>query len=106
MLTKTYIKTNERKTEYLLLAPLCVAFEHRKKGIGATLVNYALNKARDLGYKAVFLCGDPEYYCKFGFISVSNYDIKYTMDIPGKYVLACELRPGILKNEKGVIDII
>jgi len=94
------------KFEQLLLAPLAILKEYRNKGLGALLVNEALSRAKQAGYKAVFLCGDPAYYGRFGFTSVSNYQISYTMDIPSQFVLACELEKGWLKNIKGSISIV
>ena len=106
MLTKNCIETGAENIECLLLGPVSVLLEYRNMGIGASLVNTALSTAKDLGYKAVFLCGDPDYYGRFGFISVSNYDIKPSMDIPVKYVLTCELQQGWLKGIKGAVNIV
>jgi predicted N-acetyltransferase YhbS len=39
MLTKTYVAASGSKVEALLLAPLSVASEHRKRGIGSKLVD-------------------------------------------------------------------
>jgi len=105
MLTKNYIETDSGNVESLLLAPLSVLTEYRNKGIGASLVNNALAIAKDLEYKAAFLCGDPAYYERFGFISVSNFNIKPLMKIPKKYVLVCELQPKWLNGIKGTINI-
>ncbi len=105
MLTKTYIDTGAEEIEALLLGPVAVLIEHRRKGIGAKLITEALNKAKKMGYKAVFLCGDPDYYNRFGFKPVVDFGISYDMDIPAKYVLACELREGWLKDTKGSISI-
>ena len=89
MLTKTYIDTEAGKIEALMLAPLAVLKEYRNKGLGAALVNTSLEKAKKSGYKAVFLCGDPDYYGRFGFKSVINWQLAYTMkNIEAKYVLA------------------
>jgi len=106
MLTKTYIETDSGKVECLLLSPISVLSEYRNKGVGTQLINTALNTAKNMDYKAVFLCGDPAYYGRFGFISVSNYDIKPAMDIPIQYVLVCEIEHGRLKYIRGTINII
>ena len=49
------------------LAPLYVAPEHQRKGIGRSLVQEALKQAREQGWDAVFVLGDPGYYERFGF---------------------------------------
>ena len=66
----------------------------------------ALDKAKTLGYKAVFLCGDPDYYDRFGFKPVSGYGITYGMDIPAKYVLVCELEADWLNDKSGSVSIV
>jgi len=106
MLTKTYIKTKTKSIESLLLSPLAVLLPYRKKGIGARLVTEALARAKAAEYKAVFLVGEPKYYQRFGFVSVSNYNLAYNMDIPKQYVMVCELQVNWLKNIKGEISIV
>lgn len=106
MLTKNYVETDAGKIECLLLGPICVILEYRNKGIGASLIKKALSIAKNSGHKAVFLCGDPDYYGRFGFVSVSDYNIKPAMDIPIKYVLVYELQQGWLNGIKGTINII
>ena len=106
MLTKTNIDTGAEKIEALLLGPVSVLLEHRNKGVGAGLIKEALKRAKDLGYGAVFLCGDPDYYNRFGFKPVAGYGITYGMDIPAKYVMGLELQEGWLKDKKGIIAIV
>ena len=67
MLTKTYVLTVGSQFEALLLAPLSVALEYRKRGIGSKLVKESFGLAKNLGYRAVFVVGDPAYYSRFGF---------------------------------------
>ena len=105
ILTKTYVAAESGKEESLLLGPVAVLLGFRERGIGAALINEALARAKNLGFRAVFLCGDPAYYGRFGFKSVSDYDITYDMDIPAQYVLVCELQPDWLKRIKGKIAI-
>jgi len=88
----------------LYLAPIAVVLEHRNKGTGSKLIKESFRLARNLGYTAVVLVGDPEYYHRFGFKSAITYGIKSQMDIPNEYVMACELVPGALKGISGVTD--
>lgn len=54
-------------TALLLVAPLAVALDAQRSGIGTALVEYALAYAREHGETAVFVYGDPAYYGRFGF---------------------------------------
>lgn len=51
----------------LALAPLAVLPERQRQGIGSTLVQAALDQAKNAGWDAVFVLGDPAYYRRFGF---------------------------------------
>jgi putative acetyltransferase len=49
------------------LAPVSVMPEHQRRGIGRSLVAEGLKQAREQGWEAVFVVGDPDYYERFGF---------------------------------------
>src|SRR5262249_9091951 len=53
----------------LLLGPLAVTPDRRKRGIGSTLVHHALREAARRRYGAVLLVGDAPYYSRFGVFS-------------------------------------
>jgi len=102
MLTRTYLtNTDGSKTEVLLVAPLSVLLEYRDMGVGSALMKEGLCLAGKLGYRLVFLVGDPEYYKRFGFRSVSDFGIKNVNDIPDMYVLCLEIEEGILSGFEG-----
>ncbi|MFA5249161.1 MAG: N-acetyltransferase [Candidatus Paceibacterota bacterium] len=70
--------TDELKREFIVLClgPVAVFPSHQKKGIGSSLIERSLDKARSLGYKAVILFGDPGYYHRFGFRNAKEYGIQ------------------------------
>lgn len=49
------------------LAPLSVAIERQRQGLGTALVQAALERTRGSGCDMVFVLGDPDYYGRFGF---------------------------------------
>jgi putative acetyltransferase len=51
----------------LALAPVSVAPEHQRRGIGSSLVKEGLKQAREQEWEAVFVLGAPAYYERFGF---------------------------------------
>lgn len=104
MLTKTFIVNGNDRQDVLLLGPIAVPLEYRSKGIGSALINESFRLARQMGYKAVVLVGDPGYYHRFGFKSAITFGIKSKMDIPYENVMACELTPGTLNGINGVTD--
>lgn len=50
-----------------ILAPLCVAPEAQRQGIGGALVQRAHEVARQKGLALSLLCGHPDYYPRFGY---------------------------------------
>ena len=106
MLTKTDINTLNGNYEALLLSPICVLLEERNQGIGAALIHESFKRARELGYEAVFLVGDPQYYRRFGFRPTTEFDIHISSDIPAKYVQGVELVTGALSDISGSISIV
>lgn len=51
----------------LALAPVSVIPTRQRRGIGSTLIKLAVNRARNGGWAAIFVLGDPNYYQRFGF---------------------------------------
>lgn len=49
----------------------------QEKGYGESLINFTIQKAKQLGYPAIVITGNPAYYKKFGFESASKYEIYY-----------------------------
>jgi predicted N-acetyltransferase YhbS len=51
----------------LLLGPLAIDPARRGQGIGRALMRASLDRAEVMGYRLVFLVGDPAYYVQHGF---------------------------------------
>ena len=105
MLTKTLLTRKDEELEALLLSPVCVQLEYRNKGGASELIKHSLNVAKDKGFKAVFLVGNPQYYNRFGFTSITDFGINNIGDIPLQYTMAVELVPGFLKTKGGIVSI-
>ncbi len=63
--------------EILIFGPVSVLPKYQKKGYGEKLINYTIEKAKELGFDAIVIMGNPNYYKKFGFESCSKYKIYY-----------------------------
>lgn len=116
MLTRTAVLHEQQRDQQeqgeqnfaaVLLAPLAVDLKYRNKGVGGQLVTTALNLARNMGYTAVFIAGDPAYYGRFGFVSTRGYNIRCTLDVPEAFIdciMVCELVPNALHGISGLVD--
>ena len=55
-----------------MLAPVAVSTKHQGKGVGQALINYGLNKIKNRSAAVVITYGDPSYYSKVGFQTLSE----------------------------------
>jgi predicted N-acetyltransferase YhbS len=87
----------------LLLGPLAVHPDCRRRGIGAALMRRAIRAAREAGHGAVLLVGDASYYGRFGFTAARTG----ALAMPGPFepgrLLALELTAGALDGARGLI---
>ena len=87
----------------LLLGPLAVDPDCRKRGVGSALVQRALREAKRHGHGAVLLVGDAPYYARFGFSSEKTG----ALWLPGPYerhrLLGVELVPRALDGAHGLV---
>ena len=90
----------------LVLSPICVHPDYFKQGIARAMMEASFEKAKALGYKAVFLCGEPAFYNKLGFVPTYQYGIYHIKDKKADWCMVRELISGALKNITGTIDIV
>ena len=62
----------ENENAVLILAPVAVGSEHQGKGIGQGLIKHGLHELQNRGVNCVLTYGDPRFYEKVGFRSVSS----------------------------------
>ncbi|MGH1429716.1 MAG: GNAT family N-acetyltransferase [Neptuniibacter sp.] len=67
----TRLKFNDPIQVYML-APVAVSTEFQGRGIGQKLINYGLNELRNRSVSIVVTYGDPSFYSKIGFQSLSE----------------------------------
>ena len=91
--------TNEE--EVMSFGPVSVLPALQKQGIGSALVTHTIALARDMGYAAICIYGDPRYYSRFGFRCAEKYDIKTADDKFAVALQVLELRQGTLINVSG-----
>jgi len=87
----------------LLLGPLVVGGQYKNVGLGAGLMNKALEAAREKKHRLILLVGDMPYYSRFGFIVADSHQIIMPAPVNPKRLLACELVPNALKNISGLV---
>lgn len=58
------------------LAPVAVAPQFQKTGIGSRLIREGVCKARAKGYPFIVVLGEPHYYRRFGFEMAAAYSLQ------------------------------
>ncbi len=82
--------------------PICIHPDYKRKGYGLKLLQYALEKAREMGIGFLCMEGNIEFYKQAGFVLASSLNIHYhsePKDAVVPYFLAQELIPGWLENQ-------
>ena len=85
------------------LAPLAVAPEHQRKGVGSALVRAGLDQCTRLGYGSVVVLGHPDYYHRFGFSSAAGFGIRCEYPGAEDAFMVMELQAGFLCGASGTI---
>ena len=102
---KSHIKLdNNKELQTLTIGPICIDPKYQKKGYGKILLDYSLNKAKELGYGAVFLEGNIDFYKNSSFTYARNYGIRYnglSIDEDTSFFLCNELKKGYLSGALG-----
>ena len=84
--------------------PISIHPDYKRKGYGLKLLNYAIEKAREMGIGVLCMEGNIEFYRHAGFDLASKFNIHYH-DMPKDdevpFFLAQELKPGYLKGIEG-----
>jgi putative acetyltransferase len=89
----------ERKV--ISFGPVSVLPAFQKQRIGSLLITHTISLARDMGFLAICIYGDPRYYSRFGFRCGEKYDVKTADDKYAFSLLALELKKGSLGNTGG-----
>ncbi|UDQ87426.1 N-acetyltransferase [Xanthobacter autotrophicus] len=91
-------------TPALLLGPLTVEPPFQSVGIGARLMEHALDVARQQGHRLVVLVGDEPYYARFGFRRVPLGQVTLPGPVDPGRLLVAELVEGAFAGVSGMVS--
>lgn len=105
MFMRAVIRTdNGNELPIMTMGPICITPELKRKGYGKILLDYSLEKAKELGCGAVCFEGNIDFYGKSGFTYAEKYGIRYHGLPEGEdasFFLCKELIPGYLDGITG-----
>ena len=78
MFMRAVIKAdNGKDIPIMTIGPICIINELKRKGYGKILLDYSLEKAKELGCGALCFEGNIDFYGKSGFTFASKFGIRY-----------------------------
>ena len=94
-----------REIPMMTFGPISIRPDLQRQGLGRYLLDYSMERARELGAGALCIEGNIDFYGKSGFVVAGRKGIRYhgapeQEIVP--YVLLNELRPGFLDGVTGV----
>ena len=105
MFMRAVIKADSGKDiPIMTMGPICIINELKRKGYGKILLDYSLNKAKELGCGALCFEGNIDFYGKSGFTFASKFGIRYhglPEGADSSFFLCKELVPGYLAGITG-----
>ena len=94
------------ENELLLLSPVAVKTELQRQHISKELIEYGFEKAKEMGYKAVIVEGNPMNYRSRGFVTSADHGITAheSVGLPApECLMVRELVPGGLADIHGEV---
>ena len=94
------------ENELLILTPVAVKTELQRQHISRDLIEYGLEKAKEMGYKAVIVEGNPMNYRSRGFVTSAPFGITAheSVGLPAvECMMVRELVPGGLEGIRGQV---
>ena len=94
---------DQRRLRMMTFGPISVRPDMQRKGLGKMLLDYALERARQMGAGCIAMCGNIQFYGKCGFVPATSKGIRYAddPDSDAPYFLIRELTPGFLDGIRG-----
>ena len=99
---KSFIEADDGNGyEMLSLGPISVLPAYQRHGIGGRLIEHTRTRARAMGFRAILLYGDPDYYSRQGFVPAETFGIRTADDMYAVALRVCELYENALCGTKG-----
>ena len=94
------------ENELLLLSPVAVKTNLQRQHISKELIEYGFERAREMGYKAVIVEGNPMNYRSRGFVTSTDFGITAHTSVglsSPECLMVKELLPGGLVGIRGKV---
>ena len=89
------------KVPIMTFGPIGIAPAYKRQGYGKKLLDYSMEKAKEMGAGALAITGNIDFYGKSGFVPAKTKGVRYADDPEADYFLIRELTPGFLDGISG-----
>lgn len=90
-----------QKLPIMTFGPIGILPEYKRQGYGKRLLDYSMEKAREMGANALAIIGNILFYGKSGFVPAKTRGVRYADDPEADYFLIKELTLGFLDGISG-----
>lgn len=90
-----------RKIPIMTFGPISIAPEFKRQGYGKRLLDYSIERAKEMGTGALAITGNINFYGKSGFVPAKTKGVCYADDPDADYFLIKELKEGFLNGISG-----
>ena len=90
-----------REVPIMTFGPICIAPDFKRKGYGKILLDFSMQKAKELGVGALAITGNIDFYGKSGYVPAKTKGVRYADDPEADYFLIKELKEGFLDGISG-----
>lgn len=102
MYVHSEIKSDDGKIiPIVTFGPVSISPSFQGQGYGKALIQYSMDKAKEMGFNAIGITGNIKYYGRFGFVMGKTKNIRYAEDPDAVYFFVKELNEGFLDNLSG-----
>ena len=99
---RAIIKADDgREIPMMTFGPISIRPDLQRRGLGKYLLDYSMEKAKEMGAGALAITGNILFYGKSGFVPAKTKGIRYADDPEADYFLIRELTPGFLDGISG-----
>lgn len=95
------INEKEEEIKTISFGPVFISPKFHRQGLGRKLITYTIEKAKEMGYRAILTLGYPYHYEPYGFLGGKKYGISMPDMRFYKGLLVLPLYEGALENISG-----
>ena len=84
------------------LGPMAVLPEFQRRGVGARLITFGIERLKERGIPFIVVVGHPEYYPRLGFRPASGLGIRSEWELPDDVFMVLPLDESKMKGVSGL----